>query len=216
MYLRAIRAASMTASKASAGVARATIGSGDSPWRPYIAMSRSACSVLVGRPVDGPPRCTSMMSMGSSVMMARLIVSLLRARPGPLVPVTPRWPANEAPSAAPAAAIYIDDEHGQLGHDGEADRFALEGEAGAAGPGDAEVAGERGAECGAGGGNLVLGLEGAHAEVPMSRQLMKDVGGGRDRVRGIEHGEACRPARRGGRPPPPPAARRLPSGFRGA
>ena len=33
------------------------------------------------------------------------MVSLFRAIPGPLVPVTPRWPANEAPRAMPTAAI---------------------------------------------------------------------------------------------------------------
>ena len=38
------------------GVAGAMIGSGASPWRPYIASIRSACSVLVGNPVLGPPR----------------------------------------------------------------------------------------------------------------------------------------------------------------
>jgi hypothetical protein len=40
----------MAASKQSAGVCGATIGTGDSPLRPNIACSRSACSVLVGRP----------------------------------------------------------------------------------------------------------------------------------------------------------------------
>ena len=28
----------------------------DSPWRPYIAINKSACSVFVGKPVEGPPR----------------------------------------------------------------------------------------------------------------------------------------------------------------
>ena len=50
----AIRAASTMMSKQSPGVAGASTGSGDSPWRPKIAMSRSACSGLVGMPVDGP------------------------------------------------------------------------------------------------------------------------------------------------------------------
>ena len=30
-------------------------GIGDSPWRPYSAINRSLASVLVGRPVEGPP-----------------------------------------------------------------------------------------------------------------------------------------------------------------
>jgi hypothetical protein len=36
----------------------ATTGIGASPLRPYMTWNRSDCSVLVGRPVDGPPRCT--------------------------------------------------------------------------------------------------------------------------------------------------------------
>ena len=97
-------------------------------------MFRSAASVLVGRPVDGPPRWMSMISSGSSRLMARLMVSLLRATPGPL----------------------------RGGH--------------------AEVAGEGGAQRGADGGDLVLGLERAHAEVLVLRQLVQDVGCRRDRV----------------------------------
>ena len=58
---------------------------GHSPLRPNMACSRSACSVLVGRPVLGPPRCTSMMTSGNSVMTARPIASDLRQMPGPLV-----------------------------------------------------------------------------------------------------------------------------------
>ena len=45
--------------EAVAGDCGATIGTGASPLRPNIACSRSACSVLVGRPVEGPPRWTS-------------------------------------------------------------------------------------------------------------------------------------------------------------
>ena len=104
-YLTAIRTASMAASKHSPGVAAATIGSGLSPWRPYIAISRSPCSVLVGMPVEGPARWTSTITIGSSIATASDTVSALRSMPGPLVAVTPRWPANAAPSAMPAAAI---------------------------------------------------------------------------------------------------------------
>ena len=49
-----MRAASMAQSKQSEGVDAAITGSGDSPWRPYSAISRSAASVLVGMPVEGP------------------------------------------------------------------------------------------------------------------------------------------------------------------
>ena len=67
-YVSAIRAASTATSKQSDGDCGAITATGDSPLRPYSACSRSACSVLVGRPVDGPPRCTSTTSSGSSVI----------------------------------------------------------------------------------------------------------------------------------------------------
>ena len=109
-------------------------GTGASPWRPYMAWSRSDCSVLVGRPVEGPPRWMSMTSSGSSRLTARPIVSDLRSMPGP------------------------------------------------AGGGDAEGAAEGGAEGGADAGDLVLGLEGADAEVLVLGELVEDVGGRGDRV----------------------------------
>ena len=103
--MTAIRIASTAASKQSPGDCGATIGTGDSPLRPNIACSRSACSVLVGSPVEGPPRCTSMTTSGSSVITARPMVSDFSAMPGPEVLVTPSDPTNEAPSAAPMPAI---------------------------------------------------------------------------------------------------------------
>ena len=105
MWSVAIRAASMTMSKHSEGVAGASTGRGASPWRPYRARLRSACSGLVGIPVEGPARCTSIASSGSSAATARLSVSDFRAMPGPELVVTPSPPAYEAPSAAVAAAI---------------------------------------------------------------------------------------------------------------
>ncbi len=92
-------------SKQSAGERGATIGTGASPLRPNIAISRSACSVLVGRPVDGPPRCTSTMTSGSSSDTASPIVSDFSASPGPDVVVTASAPPKAAPSAAPMPAI---------------------------------------------------------------------------------------------------------------
>ena len=83
----------------------AITGSGDSPWRPYSAISRSDCSVFVGIPVDGPARWTSITIIGSSSATASPIVSAFRSMPGPLVAVTPSRPPNAAPSAIPAAAI---------------------------------------------------------------------------------------------------------------
>ena len=56
-------------------------------------------------PVDGPARCTSMTTSGSSSATARPIVSDLSTTPGPADVVTPSAPPNDAPSAAPAAAI---------------------------------------------------------------------------------------------------------------
>ena len=103
--MTAIRIASTAASKQSPGDCGATIGTGASPLRPNIACSRSACSVLVGRPVEGPPRCTSMTSSGSSVITARPIASDLSAMPGPEVEVMPSLPENDAPIAAPMPAI---------------------------------------------------------------------------------------------------------------
>ena len=105
MYLSAIRAASMASEKHSPGVAGATIGIGLSPLRPYRTIIRSACSTLVGMPVDGPARWTSMITSGSSVMTARPIASCLSATPGPDVPVSASAPPYAAPMAAPTAAI---------------------------------------------------------------------------------------------------------------
>ena len=102
-YVVAIRQASIAASKQSDGDRGATIGTGDSPLRPNIACSRSDCSVLVGSPVDGPPRWTSTTTSGSSSDTASPMVSDFRATPGPDVVVTAREPPNAAPRAAPPA-----------------------------------------------------------------------------------------------------------------
>ncbi len=93
-YVVAIRVASMAMSKQSTGDCGATTAIGDSPLRPNSACSRSACSVLVGSPVEGPPRWTSTMSSGSSSEIASPIVSALSARPGPEVVVSPMAPAE--------------------------------------------------------------------------------------------------------------------------
>ena len=55
--------------------------------------------------MDGPPRCTFTMTSGSSAMTARPIISVLSARPGPEVVVTPSEPPKEAPIAEPMPAI---------------------------------------------------------------------------------------------------------------
>ena len=105
MCLVAIRNASIAIGKQSAGVAGATTATGHSPLRPSTAWNRSACSVLVGRPVEGPPRWMFAITTGSSVITARPIASLFSATPGPLVPVSPSEPPYDAPIAAPMALI---------------------------------------------------------------------------------------------------------------
>ena len=92
MWRIASRHASIAYSKHSAGLAGATTGTGASEFRPNIAWKRSPCSVLVGIPVDGQARWTSMTTRGSSVMTARPTISVFSAMPGPEVPVSPRPP----------------------------------------------------------------------------------------------------------------------------
>ena len=46
-----------------------------------------------------------MTTNGNSVITASPMASVFKAKPGPLVPVTPIAPANEAPIAAQQAAI---------------------------------------------------------------------------------------------------------------
>jgi hypothetical protein len=60
---------------------------------------------LVGRPVDGPPRCTLSTTSGSSAMVARPSISVLSDMPGPDVAVIAFLPAYEAPTATPMPAI---------------------------------------------------------------------------------------------------------------
>ena len=100
-----MRQASSATSKQSPGLDAASTGTGDSELRPNITISRSACSGLVGMPVDGPARCTSTITSGSSSATARPTVSDFSTIPGPADVVTPSAPPNDAPSAAPTAAI---------------------------------------------------------------------------------------------------------------
>src|ERR1700676_3528869 len=105
MYFKAIRQASTATQKQSPGVEGANTGIGDSEFRPNMAWSRSACSVLVGRPVEGPPRWMSQITRGNSTMIARPIASVLRAMPGPEVVVMARAPEYAAPIAEVMAPI---------------------------------------------------------------------------------------------------------------
>src|ERR1700687_3689758 len=105
MYLIAMRLASMATQKQSAGVEAARTGIGASELRQKRAWSRSACSVLVGIPVDGPPRWMSQMTSGISTATARPIASVLSAIPGPDVVVIDRAAAYAAPIDEVIAAI---------------------------------------------------------------------------------------------------------------
>ncbi len=58
---------------------------------------------MVGSPVDGPPRWTSMITDGTSAIEARPSISVISARPGPEVAVIDLTPANEPPMTAPIA-----------------------------------------------------------------------------------------------------------------
>ena len=105
MCSRAILQASKAALKQSVGLVAAITGIGLSPFLPYSTCSRSVCSLFVGRPVDGPPRCTSIITRGNSSITARLSASLFKQIPGPDVDVAAKAPANAAPIDEAAAEI---------------------------------------------------------------------------------------------------------------
>jgi hypothetical protein len=60
----------------------------------------SAWPTMVGKPVDGPPRCTFTTTHGVSIMIARPMFSIIRLKPGPLVTVSDFVPVHEAPMIA--------------------------------------------------------------------------------------------------------------------
>ena len=64
-----------------------------------MAWFRSPCSVLVGRPVEGPPRCTFTTTTGVSIMPAMPMASVISAKPPPEVAHMARTPAWPAPIA---------------------------------------------------------------------------------------------------------------------
>src|SRR5258706_15918411 len=105
MYLTAIRIATCAYQIQAAGVDAASTGIGASELRPKSACNKSACSVLVGRPVDGPPRWMSQITNGISTATARPIASVFSAMPGPEVVVIAKAPAYAAPIAEVTAAI---------------------------------------------------------------------------------------------------------------
>src|SRR3981081_4423771 len=64
----------------------------------------SHCWVRVGMPVDGPVRCTFMLTAGISAQQDRPMNSCIRAMPGPEVAVKARAPFHEAPIPMPIEA----------------------------------------------------------------------------------------------------------------
>jgi hypothetical protein len=97
--------ASIVTGKVSATLVGASTGRGASPWAEKAAWNRSDCSLLVGIPVDGPPRWTLTTTRGSSAIVARPIISVFSDMPGPLVAVSAFFPAKLAPTHAPTPAI---------------------------------------------------------------------------------------------------------------
>ena len=57
----------------------------------------SAWAGSVGKPVEGPPRCTFTNTHGVSVMAAKPICSIISEKPGPEVTVNAFAPAQTAP-----------------------------------------------------------------------------------------------------------------------
>src|SRR5262249_51591539 len=62
------------------------------------------CWVRVGMPVEGPARCTFMMTAGISAKYERPMNSVISEMPGPLVAVKARAPFQEAPMTMPIEA----------------------------------------------------------------------------------------------------------------
>src|SRR5207302_7346828 len=64
----------------------------------------SHCWVRVGMPVEGPARCTFMMTPGISAKYERPMNSVIKEMPGPEVAVKARAPFQEAPITMPIEA----------------------------------------------------------------------------------------------------------------
>src|SRR5688572_11121736 len=84
------------------------------------------------------------------------------------------------------SALHVDDQQRQLEHHREPDRLRLQDDPGAGRRADAERAAEACAERRADRGDLVLRLEGAHAELLVVRELLEDPRRRSDRVRAEE------------------------------
>src|SRR5947207_14270191 len=64
----------------------------------------SHCWVRVGIPVDGPARCTFMITAGISAKYDRPMNSVINEMPGPEVAVKARAPFHDAPMTIPIEA----------------------------------------------------------------------------------------------------------------
>src|SRR5258708_40105506 len=64
----------------------------------------SHCWVRVGMPVEGPARCTFMITAGISAKYDRPMNSVIREIPGPEVAVKARAPFHDAPITMPMEA----------------------------------------------------------------------------------------------------------------
>ena len=104
-YFSAMLNASTVIGKVSATLMGASTGRTASPCAEKAAWNRSDCSLLVGIPVEGPPRCTFTTTSGSSAIVASPSISVFRDMPGPEVAVSAFLPANDAPTQAPMPAI---------------------------------------------------------------------------------------------------------------
>src|SRR6202008_2462338 len=65
----------------------------------------SHCWVRVGMPVEGPARCTFMITAGISAKYVRPMNSVISEMPGPEVAVKARAPFQPAPTTMPIEAI---------------------------------------------------------------------------------------------------------------
>ncbi len=89
-----------------------------------------------------------------------------------------------------AAALDVANHERKFDGNREAESFRLEGHARAGGGGDAESAGVGRADRGRDGGDFVFGLEGDYAEIFVLRELVENVGCGRDGIRAEEKRDA--------------------------
>ena len=92
------------------------------------------------------------------------------------------WQAGARP-----AALGVDDDQRQFGHDRQTHRLGLQRDARTAGRGDAQLPGIARPDGGADRGDFILRLEGGDAEFLQPRKVVQDRGCGRDGIAAEEH-----------------------------